>query len=402
MKRFVNLLFALLTVLISVYALGVTPAKIDLDFIPGEVHNLSLKIDNQQGGNATYSISFEGELGGYLSTSDKTNAVTIEGKSSKTIYLILSLPESLEKAGQRTASATISETTPAHGAIAVLTAMKVPISVFVPYPGKYAEIFLSIQDIEEREAPVFKAAAKNMGKKRIGSMIITIEVYNNDLLVESLSFASESLEPQSKTEVVIRSKKAYSAGEYNVVAYGSYDGLTTPKERGSLRVGALLVNITDYTSEIEKGRVNRFIISLRSLWNKPVHNVAAELKLLDLNNSVKDEVKTSSVDIGPWQIDQITTFLDATNLSVGDYKVETKLLYEGLERSEILPVTVKENVVEEQPAKDGLDKYKYIIIGSIILGLLIAIMDIIFVVYFKKRQRKYLNKFKSELDRGLL
>ena len=40
MKRFVNLLFVLLIVSISANALGVTPAKIALDFVPGEVHNL--------------------------------------------------------------------------------------------------------------------------------------------------------------------------------------------------------------------------------------------------------------------------------------------------------------------------------------------------------------------------
>lgn len=401
MKRVVNLLIVLLVTSISASALGISPADINLNFVPEEVHNLSLKIDNQQDGNATYSISFEGELGGYLSTSDKTNTVTIEGRSSRTIYIILSLPESLEKAGQRTAAATISETTHASGAVAVLTAMRVPISVFVPYPGKYAEISLSIQDVEEREAPVFKAAAKNMGKKRIGSMIINIEVYNNDLLVESLSSASESLEPQSKTEVFARSKKAYGAGEYNVVASGSYDGLTTPKEKGTLRVGTLIINVTDHTLELEKGRVNKFSIRLKSLWNKPIPSVAAELKLVDLNKAVKDEVKTSSIDLGPWQEDQITTFLDATNLSIGDYNVEAKLLYEGVSRTEILPVVVKEKVLEEQPAQEKFDKYKYIIVGSIVLGLLIVLMDVIFVIYFRKKQHKELKEFKQELDRNI-
>ena len=400
MKRLINLILIAVIVSISVNAIGITPVKMEFNFVPGEVHNFSVKIDSQREGNTTYSVSFEGELGKYLSTSDKINKITIEG-SSKTVYIVLSLPESLEKAGQRTAAVTISETSPDPGAVAVLTAIKIPISVWVPYPGRYLEISLDAKDIEEKERPIFKVAANNMGKENLKNVVANIEVYSNDLLFESISSNTESMGSQSRSDMFIRSKKAYSAGEYAVIASVSYDGLATPKEKATLRVGALFVNITDHTTEIEKGKVNKFAIKLKSLWNEPISSIAAELKLLDLNNNIKDEVKTSSIDLKPWQDDQITTFLDATNLSLGSYNVEAKLLYEGISRTEILPVVVKEKVLEEQPAQEKFDRYKYILVGSIVLGILIVLMDVIFVVYFRKKQHKELKEFKQELDRNI-
>ncbi len=393
---------AIMTVLLllpTVNALAVSPAFIEIDFAPEAVQNITIKVSNNANTPAEIRAIFEGELKDVLTLSDPLDEVVeISAVSSRNINVIIRLPKSLEKAGKRTAAVTFTETRGAGGAVAVLTGISVPISINVPYPGKYAEMQMQSVEVEENKIPVFEITAKNLGKEHINRMIGRISVFSNDVLLETIASLPTSIKPQSSVQLRLKSVRKYKAGEYKLTAYADYDGLKTASETASLRVGTLYINITGYTNELEQDSVNRVALKIKNLWNKAVSNIAAEIKLMTLAKEVKDEVKTSSTDLKPWEEGQITTFLNTANLTAGPYELEVTLTYEGEERTETLPVMIRERPlpIEEAPVKQ-IKTLRIILIVIII----IVVVDVILIIFLRRKQHKDLASFKQELDKEL-
>ena len=271
MKRLFCIVFLVVVMAYFSNALAVSPASMEIDFSPEATYNISLRVTNNGESPIEVRLSFDGEMKNYLLLSDPTKeTIPIASLASKFVNIMIKLPQVLEKAGKRVASITISETQASAGAVSVLTSITVPISINVPYPGKYAELTVSANDISQHEKPTFDIVIKNLGKEVINSLIGHIEVLDNNKIIESLVSSAISTKPQNTDKLSLRSSMKYQSGEYKVFAYADYDGLKTPRENTVLRVGSLFINITDYTKELEQDKTNRFSIKIKNLWNKQI------------------------------------------------------------------------------------------------------------------------------------
>ena len=402
MKRLICCMFLLVALIPYVRAIAVSPASINIDFSPGEKYNMTLTIFNNGNSLENLKVSIDGDLSEYASLSDpRDELISIDRGETKKIQIMLSLPKDMDRAGKLRLNVQISETTGPGGPIAILTGISIPITLNVPYPGKYMEISLEPNDVSENEKPSFKATVKNFGVETIGKTIIHVDVYENDALREKLS--SELLSDiisQGAEFAVLRSSQRYKPGFYHVEAYAVYDGKNTQTIKGLLKVGQLFVNITDYTRRLEADKVNRFTLKVKSLWNKGIGNLNADIVLLDLDNRIKDKVKTSTMNLGEWGEATLETFLDTANLTSGTYMVNATLNYEDKKDSRILPVWVNEKqqaVVKEEPKQ----LTETIVPGIFMTIATIIIVDFIKCAWLKKRQKKDVNEFKKKLDQEI-
>ncbi|MFW6311740.1 MAG: hypothetical protein ACOC1K_05840, partial [Nanoarchaeota archaeon] len=119
-----------------VLALGVSPAKVTMDFVPGYSNTFEYTVKDVPS-NSDVNLSLEGELAKYASL-DTTH---LEGNGK--FYVTLELPEEIETPGKNRIKVVVEEVPKKDdfgGMVGTSVTMKAAIDINVPYPGKYLEI----------------------------------------------------------------------------------------------------------------------------------------------------------------------------------------------------------------------------------------------------------------------
>jgi len=155
--------------------------------------------------------------------------------------------------------------------------------------------------------------------------------------------------------------KELSPGEY--VAFATIEGGGTTVINKTLRVGQFLVDIVDYDYKFEQGKINPFVIKVENKWNTKIDEVFATVSITDAGTLVTN-FKTVSVDTNPWEVKNITGYLDTSKAETKRYTAKIDLTYGGARTSKLVAIYIDPPVTETY--------LKYIVAAIIVVLLIIA------------------------------
>ena len=362
----------------SVYALGMGPAKTEVNFVPNYEFSVDYIIVDVSS-NQELEVYAEGDLKEYVKF-DKTNLIGEEGFKAT-----IKLPDTIAKPGENKLFIGVKEVESSGGGIATRLAIEALIVVRVPYPGKYAEISFSASNANVGEPINFAVGVNNLGKEDITAKT-NIEIYSGDAIIETLDLGAKEIKTQTSASFEKDVSTAdYKPGPYKAIATVDYGKIA--KAEREFKIGTLFFNITNWTSEVEKGKINPFYIEIESLWNSQIENIYAEANVTNQEESV-DFFKTPSVSLGPWQKTVLKSYLNAEKLDTGGYKANIELFYADKTTSKLVDIKVIESGIL------GLIKNN-------ILLIIVIVAFVVWIIYFFWRRygRAIKKNKKREIER---
>mgnify|MGYP006291540757 CR=1 FL=1 len=319
---------------LTMASLGLSPAKIDVDFEPNLKETFDFRVRSDKG-EQTIGIYAKGDLAEYVSF-DKER---LEGSGN--FQATLNLPSNLKTPGPHRlligAEEIYSEKEKeVMGMVGTQIKVQGVIEVFVPYPGKYLEIDLETSNVNAGEPVDFKLNIDNKGKEDV-SFSSRIDIFSNSKKVDSLSFYERDL--ATKEDVTLQKSwetEDYGPGEYNAIAVVNYEEKVA-NDSEVFNLGHLYVNLTDYTRNISIGDVEQFFTTVESQWNSEIENIYAEIALMN-DSYVISSFKTSPDSLEAWESANLTGFFDTSQFEETEYETNITLHYSGKSSSDMVSV----------------------------------------------------------------
>ncbi|MBU3913737.1 MAG: hypothetical protein KKE50_06620, partial [Nanoarchaeota archaeon] len=250
------------------------------------------------------------------------------------------------------------------------------IAIYVPYPGKYAEISLTTKDVNEGESVPVTLEVSNLGKEDIFVNPV-LEIYNYDntkIDLMNLGLRSARTQAKEKFETQINTKN-YQPGVYTAFASVDYGGSETARANSTFRIGTLSVAVVNWTSMFKKGKISKFDIEIESLWNSKINSVYASVNI-SRDGNMLDYFKTSPSTLEMWQKSTITGYLNAEGADEGSYDANITLYYEDRTSSRDVEIIVYKE-----------SNFTIIIIVSVAIAVAIS-AGIFFILRWKKKHDK--------------
>jgi hypothetical protein len=368
-------LLSIIVLMVNIYNvnayLGLTPALIKTDFEPEMKFFVNFNVLGA-GAEQNLSVYAAGDLAEYVSF-DKIN---ITGGEGFTAYV--TLPKNVSKPGKNNLFIRIGEMKNVNEGIGTRLEIGALISIKVPYPGKYAEITnFNADEVNEGDAVGFSANVESLGTEDI-SASANLKVYSDNKLMDNFDLGTKLMKPKT-SELFEKKVEAghYKAGLYNAsieVDYGDYKRIL--KSEKTFRVGSLLVEIINWTSEFNKSKINPFEIEVESKWNNNLDNIYAEINVSDNEGKQIDFFKTPSSELRKWEKIKLKGFFNAENAEEGEYNAKIALFYSQKTTEKIVKIKIV------SPAADNT----LIIVISAAIALLIIVFAIIFYFLLKKKK----------------
>lgn len=379
LKRFLLFFLAIIIVLLltkTSYALGASPARVDINFVPGLERSIVYNVfeDNP---NKELEIYADGDLAEYIKF-DKNKLI-----GSGSFIATLKLPEYIEKPGQHKTFIFIKEKIDEElvgDFVGTSVTIGTLVIVHVPMPGKYLELSLSSHNVNVREPVNFILQITSYGTEdiKITPRIDITSQDNPDKIIETLYLKEREI----KSQQVIKLKKTldttdYNPGKYKAIAIVDYGKMA--KAESNFKIGELIINIVNYTDKIIIEKIKAFDIDIESGWNNHIDGAYAQVSILNNSESLAS-FKTSSTQLTPWERKTITGFFDTSNFTKGVYDTNITLIYYGKERGKSTSEIVKVEFVEA-------------IKPALIVWISVAIVVLVLVVFLVK---KYLLRNKKK------
>ncbi|MFH1289868.1 MAG: hypothetical protein ABIH92_00495 [Nanoarchaeota archaeon] len=299
------MLFVLFVGQANAASFGVTPSSYEIQFEPGleETFYFSYDSDNP---NLVFEVSLRGDLADYV-TLDKQNFSGGRGR----VAVSMKLPDAIEVPGpHRILVGAKPVKGEEGGTVGIVANVNGLILVHVPYPGKYADVKFSIENSNQGEDTEYSLEIYSRGREAINTFS-RIEVYDSgDELVETFSLGSHAVQPGNSLKIESELGTAgFGSGNYRAVAVVAYSGREGSAE-SSFRIGELFVGISNYTSAVEKDKINPFTVEVESFWNDQLDNVFAEVSLVGRDVSFR----TPSISLKGWHRAKLFGHLDVTGI----------------------------------------------------------------------------------------
>lgn len=356
----------LLATVPSVVAVGITPAKIVLEYRPIE-YSLDFSVLNAD----AIDTYVAGDLAQYAEIIDPA-----PGTGPRQFRVILRLPENLEPPGKRVLFVGAIEHAPEGATVGGRAAIQAPVYVFVPYPGIYLEPELIAPSVNENEPVNMTLSIVNRGRDPVpvlNAHVLVIDDVTNKTLA---TLTADPVRIEGNRGKDIRfdwDSRGNRPGPYRAKAVMRYDDQIIEREAG-FRIGTQIVRIINFTQEILAGSINPFEVTVKSEWNSPFGSVYADI-------TIKDQTfKTPYVSLAPWQLGTLVGYWDATAVTPGTYDADIVLHYGDLTARVNGPVKVVTKTAEESPQSFGSGWIR------MTLALLVAVAALIFFVRRRKRE----------------
>ena len=369
----------LLSFFSCVSSLGVSPAKVEINFQPNYEKDISYRV-GRVSQDMPIVVSVEGDLAKYVKI-DKNN---FTGPGTFNVHL--KLPSEIEIPGKHRIKIVVAERPDikkVRDMISTSVVIKVVIDIFVPYPGKYLEISeFKANNVNVGETVEFDLALENKGKEDLERIFPRIDISSQGERIKILDLGEYSLETTKKLNLRDSfNTSGYNPGIYEATAIVDYDG-GFAKKNITFRIGDLIVYIRDYTKNVSIGGFKRFNIDVESGWNNNIDGVYADVILLNRSGKLQ-EFKTSTESLTPWQKKTIVGYINTTGFSPGEYDANITVYYYGKEQGKSINKIVKVNFVE--PTYSSMTIYIFAGIGAVVFVILVLF---IVKIFLKSKSKK--------------
>ena len=304
-----------------VSSLGITPALKTIDFFPGLNNNITFTAISENP-EEVLDILIGGDLAEYVTTS----AQTVTGSSS--FVVSLQFPDTVPEPGKHSITVSLREKSSESSFIGTAVEIGAIISVFIPYPGLYGEISLSVPDSNVGERVPIEFHVINRGEQELNLSNVVIDFFTDEkFILHSMNFTPVIISaPGDRYFRKYLEGNVLQSGNYTARARINYEG-TIREINSSFKVGSLNVYLVNFTKTLPSGGIHKFYINLRSSWNSLLSGVYVDV---NLTNSLNEfyEFRTPSIDIKPWEEQTVISYFDTEKLS-GEYNLQLKIVYPG-------------------------------------------------------------------------
>lgn len=372
-RRYFLLLILIALPYVNAGSVGISPAYFVEHFEPNMEKSFKFQAFNSNP-NEGIGIQLEGNLEKYASIS--TNYL----QGSGLFEVDLKLPEKLDRPGTHSLYVKVFESKNESAdisAIGGIAAIRVPIKILVPYPGKYTESVLKVNNINEGEDARYELDIQNLGTENvtIDALIEVFKINKNGEKMLTQQVNDMFLESKNVLNVVDElDTNEFEPGEYHATATMSYGKTETVNT--TFRVGEFLVDIIDYDYLFERDKINQFNIKIENKWNTKIESVFGEVTITD-EGEVISSFRTVSLDTNPWEIKNITGFFDAEDLDSGRYLANINLFYAGSKTNKLVAIYIQD------PPKER-EYLRYVLMIVAVLSIIIIAGFALLIIKIKK------------------
>ena len=342
---------------------GVSPSSYTLDFEQGLSGNFEFNFNFDEESFSELYVS--GDFAEYV-TLDKNN---ING--SGIVTASLDLPSDIEVSpGQKRIRIGAREVARDNGGVAIASDVRGIIKINVPYPGSYVEVDLDIKNANVGEDTNFSLKVTNLGEESFEILPI-IEIYDFDDKLSSFELDGKFLEVGAAEEFVgVIDTSEYFFGDYSARAFVYYDNGDFAEAEGFFSLGDLILEIVNYTREIERDKINRMKIGVKNYWNNNLEGSYAEVTFLDEDLNL--DFITPTIDLDAWEFGYLEGFFDSSEVESVSFKVNVILHYGNMTTSKIVKLKFAGEI----------EPYWYFVFGAVLAFFGGA------AIYFWRRWRK--------------
>jgi len=364
-------------------ALGISPAKKVIDFVPNKEETITFNLINNENRDLRVFAEVAGELAEYIRVLDGTVTIN-KNEKSKELNLEIILPENFERPGLFESTIKVSQVSDVDGGvtqISIVPSLKAKLQLRVPYPYKYIESRL-IVDKDNRKVrfvmPIF-----NYGSGDLDNVKAFLKIFNakNDLIKE-LETNSISIGSQKQAKLSA-GWNADNIGSYYAIASIDYDGEKLELKE-SFDIGAPFVNITKIiVNNFRLGDIAKFDIYLKSDWNDII-NVYADATIFK-DDKIYLSSKTEPIDLFVGEENIINLYWGTANVAEGDYNLSLTIKHMLGESTHIVKLVVNEDSIITSLTPERIVSGRDIIIY---LTVAIVILIVVNVLWYIKKFRK--------------
>ena len=376
--KIILVLYVMLLISFSVQAIGISPGVIKLDYKAGEEIDLNLFVLNKgsEDTSITLYVKQDDSLASSITLpSDTLLYVPAEGRKEFTIKV--RFPDSAIPGSHHIYLGAL-ENKGSAGMISTRTAIESLVIIEVPYPGKYleAELYAPPSNTEQPVDATLKVIHK--GSDPILSLVSSISLQDTSSIVGTVNAAPElNINPGEERIISYSIPTTAPTGDYTLTSFLDYDGnllnISIPVKRG-----VFSVQILEFTSKFQLGKINRFNIKVENQWNQKIEKINAEIHVFNNQGETIARLTTPESSVNPFGSTTLETFWDIDALlPEGQYTTDITIHYDGNTQTKRVAL-----FVEKEPGKK---KVALPMILIIILAIAVIITLINIIILIKKK-----------------
>ena len=380
LKIYLAIFVGILISLTYASALGLTPAKREIQFSTEEQEFVYTIINNEHK-DLDLDLYAIGEIADFIEFENPKLHI-LANELTKDFKIKVKPPAYL-KPGKNTGKIVVEEYIPeiSVGNTTVYAKIRVisRLIIDVPYPEKYVGVSIDVNKTPSGELNLI-AKVKNLGQEDIEKVKAYFGIYEQDKKLEDLESNEESLpKGDIKDLIVTLNTSNLQNGLYTAKATIVYDQYEVELGR-DFKVGDIYIEILDYTKYFAQGVVNRFDIDVENKWNRKIKNAYGTI---DIENVAS--LKTLTYDLDPRERRTITTYWDTSNAMIGKYNANITLYYVNKTTSKQAEL----NVISKEAYERMFSKLPVWLIAMI--GVVIVLINVIlFLLIYKKKSKSSL------------
>ncbi len=291
--------------------IGISPPKLYMTYEEGKVVPLDIYIINN-GNSHDVSMYKQGWLAQYVSLSEKNFSFNKENYHM--IHAVFKMPpyNTITEYGPQRFYIGAHDIVKSSGTISASAAIKMWVSVDIPFPGKYAVLHsLLVKNINQGENATASITIANRGTNDLTNARLKISLINFDGdSIDETTFHDVSIKVDTnKTFEHLFKTDEDTSGIYYAQANFFYDDNTSLKKSTTFFIGSTDVILTNYTPFLRKGIINKINLTLQSIWGSPLKNVRL---------SIVSQGKTTplpALDLNPFEKRVVEGFIELPKLS---------------------------------------------------------------------------------------
>ncbi|MFH1823163.1 MAG: hypothetical protein ABH817_00390 [archaeon] len=407
------LIFLVLTLLIlpTVLSLGISPGRVIYDYEENAQKEVTLKLINDEGRDIEVLLYTEGELAEHINLEKKKIKIKALEREVTFKYKI-KIPH-LSEPGTHIANIVAreipSEEDQTVGVIASV-AVASQLYIQVPYPGKYIEPKLDIQDSDGNTKVKFYVSAISKGEQRIARAQVHLDILTKTYeKIHTMITDYVLIEPQERYNFVLEWQPTVPPGEYIAKATIIYDEQTVEIEK-TFKIGSQLMEILSVLiNDFVLGEIAKFNILVENKWSQAFENVYSQIILKDQADKTIADTKSASDTVEGLAKKDLVAFWDSAGVDPGTYSGLIRLHYAGKQAEHEIEANIQNNKMTVSlpgitaqvvsSGKKGSGTTTLLIIGIVLLIL----VNLMWFFYFKKKfaqsrqNKKMLKDVKSEI-----
>lgn len=329
-KRLLPLVMLMALLLLSpALAIGISPAKFNIDYTQGGEQDLVVRLVNREAEPTRIIIYAQGELEKAITVLEPVVDFA-PGEAEKTVRVKVRLPE-LSTPGQHEGEIVALQLPRNYGeddqtTVSATAAVISKVVVNVPYPGKYVEPVMFVQEANGKV--VFTVSLSNHGKEPVESVAAEIRVLsstNQELARLNTDSIALPLAGQGKVTSVWDAK--VNPGPYHAIAMVRYDNEMSRVER-DFNVGTLKINVASFdVGKFRIGEIAKMLITVKNEWSDDIEGLYADLVIRDKQGHEVITTRSASVNVPALGQVTLTAFWDTNGIPVGNYDAVIVLHY---------------------------------------------------------------------------